>query len=384
MLNNSLTKANRLVAILLVILLISSILSLFQIIILTTRFSGNDGIPFRLYILWASIITAFLLTTACVVLIWLNIKTLNRTIRLLTSEKETLAADKQKETETLTNMVSNLSTLYSQAVEHDNLKTEFFSNISHELRTPLSVILGAIQLIESGFSNFTPPSKIQKHLRTIKQNCFRLLRLINNVLDTTRIESGYDKMNLTNCNIVYMVEEMVQSVTPYAEEKNIHIEFDTSVEEIITAIDIDKMERIMLNLLSNAIKFTPHHGNIWIGITTDLTSIKITVKDTGPGIPDEMQAFIFQRFRQVNSSLTRQYEGSGIGLSLVKSFVELHNGNVQVFSKENEGSEFIVELPLCLCEGDSETDGVRYWHDQQNKVIQTIHIEFSDIYGTAS
>lgn len=376
-----LAKAGKLVSYLLIILLFSAALNLLHIIMLSTYarvnvLSTNAFTLFRI-----SITLQFLLTIACVFLIWMNTKNLSKGIALLTREKDTIAANKQMETDTLNHMVQNLSTLYSQAVENDNLKTEFYSNLSHELKTPLSVMLGAIQLMEHNEKNAPSPGS-RKHMYTIKQNCYRILRLINNLLDTTRIESGFIKMNLEDCNIIYLIEEMVQSVVPYAEEKNIHIEFDTEVEEIITAVDIDKIERIMLNLLSNAIKFTPADGNIWVTISEGPERIKISVKDTGPGIPKDMHTLIFNRFQQVNNSLTRTQEGSGIGLSLVKSFVELHSGKIELLSEENAGSEFIIELPISLCL--KSPQNMMNLCNHQSKIIQAINIEFSDIYRSAS
>jgi signal transduction histidine kinase len=270
--------------------------------------------------------------------------------------------------------------LYKNILEEDKLKTEFFSSISHELKTPITVILGAIQLIDQN----KPPHidekrKSSKHFTAIRHNCYRLLRLINNILDITRIDSGYIKVSLVNCNIVYLVEEITQSVAPYAKNKGISLEFDTESEEIYTAVDIDKIERIILNLLSNAIKFTPAGGLITVKVGKSGDNVAISVKDTGPGIPKNMQTIIFDRFNQVNSSLTREFEGSGIGLSLVKSFVSLHKGSVELISEENKGSEFIIELPVFLCEND-KLDGI-YIKNCQNKIVEAINIEFSDIYS---
>ncbi|MCX7920918.1 MAG: HAMP domain-containing histidine kinase [Clostridia bacterium] len=296
---------------------------------------------------------------------------------------ETMVTSLQDELERQKLMVNNLTNLYNNLMEHDNLKTEFFSNMSHELKTPLCVILGAIQLMEQ-----RKPSaqferrKSSKHLQTIKQNCYRLLRLINNILDITRADSGYIKVNMVNCNIVYLVEEITQSVTPYSEQKNLSLEFDTDIEEIISAVDVDKIERIILNLLSNAIKFTPDGGKVSVHVSSSDGKFIISVKDSGLGIPTDMQNKIFERFRQVNSSLTRQFEGSGIGLSIVKSFVELHGGTICVKSQENKGSEFIIEIPIKLCEADSDIEDCV--HNDQSKIIEAINIEFSDIYSLAS
>lgn len=299
------------------------------------------------------------------------------------SEKDEIISEQRKELEKQNKLINNLSNLYNDAIEYDRLKTEFFSNISHELKTPLSVILGAIQLIDHKASFTTSEQKHSvKHLKIIKQNCYRLVRLINNILDITRIDSGYVKTNMVNCNIIYLLEEITQSVAPYAEQKGLSIEFDTEIEELITAVDIDKIERIALNLLSNAIKFTCPEGKVSVNVSSRNDKVFITVKDTGLGIPRKMHEMIFERFKQVNSSLTREHEGSGIGLSLVKSFVELHNGNIKVNSEENKGSEFIIEMPISI--RDSTAEDNLNMHGRQNKIIEAINIEFSDIYSFAS
>ncbi|MCX7748163.1 MAG: HAMP domain-containing histidine kinase [Clostridia bacterium] len=295
-------------------------------------------------------------------------------------EKENFIVQQQKEIEKLSKMVKNLTQLYNSTVQYESIRTEFFSNIAHEFKTPLSVILGAIQLMDQKRIGIER-RKSAKHLGTIKQNCYRLLRLINNILDISRLDSGHIKVNMVNCNIVCLIEEITQSVIPFAQQKNISVEFDTNIEEIITAVDIDKIERILLNLLSNAIKFTRSGGKVWVNIEGKENQILISVKDTGTGIPKEMLTKIFDRFGQVNNLHTREFEGSGIGLSLVKSFIEIHGGSIEVNSEENMGSEFIVGIPVRLCESSIEA-GIEE-ETTQTKIVQAINIEFSDIYSVA-
>ncbi|HEX3029775.1 MAG TPA: HAMP domain-containing sensor histidine kinase [Clostridia bacterium] len=306
---------------------------------------------------------------------------MRRNFRSAIKEKETVIIEHQKAAENQHFLASKLSTLYNEALEYNKVKTEFFSNISHELKTPLSVILGAVQLMDQK-TVIDDRRKPNKHLKTIRQNCYRLVRLTNNILDITRIDSGYIKMNLVNYNIVSLIEEITQSVAPYAEQKGLTLIFDTEEEEIISSVDIDKIERIILNLLSNAIKFTAPKGKVLVNIQKGDNTFSISVKDEGLGIPADMQNMIFERFRQCDNSLTRFSEGSGIGLSLVKSFVELHSGNIKLISEENKGSEFIIELPIRLCEESSATESLE--QNYRSRIIETIKIEFSDIYSTAS
>ncbi|MDD4835217.1 MAG: PAS domain S-box protein [Lutispora sp.] len=263
-----------------------------------------------------------------------------------------------------------------EAKEYDRVKNEFFANISHELRTPLNVILGTLQLltIHNGNSN---KDKMKKYLGIMKQNCYRLLRLVSNLIDITKIDAGYFDIKLGCHDIVGIVEDVALSVADYIQEKQIEMEFDTDVDEKTINCDPDQIERIMLNLLSNAIKFTKPGGKISVSLYDNGSSIIIRVKDTGIGIEEDKQKIIFERFRQVDKSLTRDHEGSGIGLSLVKSLVEMHGGMISLISKPNQGSVFIIELPVnenavCYNEKASIAEAGH---------IERIKVEFSDIYS---
>jgi signal transduction histidine kinase len=213
----------------------------------------------------------------------------------------------------------------------------------------------------------------------MKQNCYRLLRLINNLIDITRIDSGFMKINLTRRNLISIIEDITLSVASYAESKGIEVVFDTETEEKIVSCDPDKIERIMLNLISNSIKFTPKGGSIDVNVYDGEESILISVKDTGIGIPKDKLDVIFERFRQVDSSLQRPYEGSGIGLSLVKALVEAHGGSISVRSTLGEGTEFLVEFPVKALE-DEETIDMEEYKKQTMARVEIINIEFSDIY----
>ncbi|MEQ8198054.1 MAG: ATP-binding protein, partial [Clostridiaceae bacterium] len=231
----------------------------------------------------------------------------------------------------------------NEALELEKLRTEFFANISHELRTPLNIILGTIQILGRDIEDEEKPidkKKIINNLNVEKQNCFRLLRLINNLIDSTKLDSGYFELNMVNCNIINIVEEITLSVAEYISNNNINLIFDTDVEEKIVACDPDKIERIILNLLSNALKFTEVGGSIFVNIFDGEEYITITIEDTGIGIPEEKIDVIFDRFRQVDKSFTRSYEGSGIGLSLVKSLLEMQDATIFAESNYGEGTKF--------------------------------------------
>ncbi len=287
-------------------------------------------------------------------------------------------------TQDLQRQIEEETQLLRQAEEYDAMKTEFFSNISHELKTPLNIILGCIQLLDRNYNDNTCDysnklSSLIKHIGIMRQNCYRLLRLINNLIDITRVDSGFMKMKPSNYNIVNLVEEIVQSVSGYIQSKGMDIVFDTETEERFIMCDVDKIERIMLNLLSNAIKFSEPKGIIYVNMLDREDRVVISVKDTGSGIPKEMSEIIFERFRQVDPLYNRRAEGSGIGLSLVKAFVEMHDGNISVKSELGLGSEFIIELPIKLIKKDDSVCNEVAVASQTN--VERIKMEFSDIYS---
>lgn len=286
-----------------------------------------------------------------------------------------------KKSENLRLKIQEQSRLLDKAAEYDKLKTEFFANLSHEFRTPLNVMLSTLQLLNligANKTNTDSKDKISKYYNIMKQNCYRLLRLVNNLIDITKIDAEYFKLSLKNENIISTIEDITLSVTDYAKNKGLDIIFDTNVEEKLMACDADKIERIMLNLLSNAIKFTSSGGSIFVNILDKDSSIIVSVRDTGVGIPKDKQLSIFKRFVQVDKSLSRKREGSGIGLSLVKSLVELHNGTIKINSEYGKGSEFIIELPVkALPESENVTSDEDLAKESN---IQRIKIEFSDIY----
>ncbi|ENJ9654730.1 PAS domain S-box protein [Clostridium botulinum] len=263
--------------------------------------------------------------------------------------------------------------LLNESREYNKLITEFLSNISHELKTPLNVIFTAVQLL-GFYEKDVDYEKEDKYLKLIKQNCYRLMKLINNLLDTTKLDSGYLKLNLVNYNIVSLIEEITLSVTSYAESKGINIIFDTNVEEKIIAVDPDKIERIILNLLSNSIKFTNPEGNIFVNIIDSEEYVYIHVKDTGVGMPSDKLESIFERFFQIDKTLKKNKEGTGIGLHLVKSFVEMHKGKVTIKSELGKGTEFIIKLPAIVCDNNIKSKNVVY---EAN--VERINMEFSDI-----
>jgi PAS domain S-box-containing protein len=286
----------------------------------------------------------------------------------------------RKEAELLKKRVEEKTKQLNEAWEYDKLKTEFFANISHELRTPINVILGAQKLFEvllEGVDLGSKREKIIKYINMMRQNCYRLTRLVNNLIDITRIDAGFFNINLKNYDIVNIVECITLSVAEYVQEKGINLVFDTQIEEKTIACDADKIERIMLNLLSNAIKFTSKGGSINVNIVEDDKDIIISVGDTGIGIPEEKQKTVFDRFVQVDKSFVRNREGSGIGLSIVKSLVDLHGGSIELTSEMDKGTTFEIRLPIVLV---AEDEAAATADATYQNPAERINVEFSDIY----
>lgn len=289
----------------------------------------------------------------------------------------------RKAKERLRTTVAEKTRQLNEAVAYEKLRTDFFANLSHELRTPLNIILASLQVTNIILEDMNITNKsenVQKLFRykdLIKQNSYRLIRLVNNLIDITKIDAGYFQLFPKNCNIVSLVEDITLSVTEYAKNKDINLIFDTNVEEKIMACDEDKVERMILNLLSNSLKFTPKGGEIKVNFEDQDKYVLISVEDNGIGIPNDKLESIFDRFVQVDKSLSRNNEGSGIGLSLIKSLVELHGGEIWARSRWGDGSKFFIKLPVKVLPQD------------ENKNIdmpsgtnkgEKINIEFSDIY----
>ena len=267
--------------------------------------------------------------------------------------------------------------------EYDAMKNEFIANISHEFRTPLNIILNALQLSIRYVKNSTSEenaAKINVHMYTMKQNCYRLLKLINNIIDSTKMDANFFKLHRQNCNIVADVRFIASSVSDYIKEREISLEFKSNTDMKIIAVDMDALERIMLNLLSNAVKFSKKGSVITVAVIDRGDNVDISVKDTGIGIPEEKLQSVFKRFAQVGGTLTRSHEGSGIGLSIVKSLVEMQNGSISVSSRQGEGTEFVVSFPVVILpfQLDGEDDYSRYESRFQSG-IERIDIEFSDL-----
>lgn len=270
---------------------------------------------------------------------------------------------------------------YDEVIVNDKIKTEFIANFSHEIRTLLNLMLSSLQLLdiykENGKIIFTDDKDAIK-LSYIRRNGLRLLKLINNLIDITKLESGFYHTEFEVQNIVDIIEDITLSVVEYAEAKNINIIFDTNQEEFLMPVDVEKLDRITLNLLSNAIKFTPSGGYVYVTLNCNSDTISISVKDTGVGISKEDQNLIFNRFIQASNTNAADVSGSGIGLSLVKSLTELLDGTIALNSELNMGSEFIITLPVKDFDKATE-DAINQINAKLANNSDKIKVEFSDI-----
>lgn len=251
-----------------------------------------------------------------------------------------------KKTMKLNNQLEENKRLSEEIIDKEKFKNNYFINLSHELRTPINVINSTVQLINSlNESKNVTNEKLNDYMNIISKNCNHLLKIINDIIDSSKIETGKYKINKENNDIVYIVEEAALNMSKFIEEKGINLIIDPDIEEKIISCDETEIERCIINLLANAMKFTEEGGEIRIYIKEIKDNIEITVEDTGIGISKEDQEFIFKRFEQVESTEVTKVSSSGIGLTLVKYVIELHGGYIRLESEINKGSRFTIGLP---------------------------------------
>ena len=262
----------------------------------------------------------------------------------------------------------------------NKFKNEFLVNLTNDIKKPVNTILSVNNILNINQNKYNS-EYVSNYTKLVKQNCNRLTRLLNNIEEIYNIDNSIYDMNLSKCDIVYLIKDIVEKSKIYTDEKNIKLKFSANIKEKYTIIDKDKIEKIILNLLSNSIKFTDNGGNIAIDLLIENEIIKIGVIDSGVGIPDDKLNIIFENFEQVDRSLSRGAEGAGVGLSLVKKLADLHKAKIEVKSKVGKGSAFYIildekdiskveveKIEICTSFSDNEK----------------IDVEFSDIYFDAS
>ena len=268
-----------------------------------------------------------------------------------------------------------------EAITSEVMKVNFLQNMSHEFRTPINVILMISKLLLSYLEENIDldKAKVINYVKNLRQNVYRILRLVNNILETSNIEEKYSSMDMDNYNIVSIVEDIILCVAKYIEHTNKSITFDTEEEEIILACKPNDIEKIILNLISNSLKFTEDNGNIEVDIkvNTEEEKVFVHIKNDGPSISKENAEYIFNRFSQIDENITRENEGSGIGLYLVKYLVEKHNGEIWLNTQVNSGVEFIFYIPIKTT---NNKDYIKTHFVEEHSMIDKCRIEFSDVY----
>lgn len=227
----------------------------------------------------------------------------------------------------------------TQEKKVDQMKTDFVSNVSHELRTPLTSIKGAVELVLGG-SEGEIHGSAKELLEIARNNTIRLIKLISNLLDISKIESGKIEMEIKPCDVLELIQETLKEIKPVTDKKNLSLTLVDKVKNHQIHCDKDRIKQVIINLITNAAKFTTEKASIQVSLEENEKEIKISVIDTGMGISQENIKKLFERFQQVDSSSTRKQGGTGLGLSISKSIVEAHKGKIWVESELNKGSTF--------------------------------------------
>jgi PAS domain S-box-containing protein len=244
-----------------------------------------------------------------------------------------------------------------EAREANRIKDEFLATLSHELRTPLSAILGWSHMLTGG--KLTPDAS-SPAIETIARNARHLARLVDDVLDVSRIVSGRLHMDTQSLDLAPVIEAALETIRPAAEAKSVELRVNLDRSNVVVVGDPARLQQVMWNLLSNAVKFTPNGGRVQISLERGGSEARVVVADSGGGIAPEFLPFVFDRFRQADSSTARSSDGLGLGLSIVRYLVELHGGSVRAESAgEDLGATFTVSLPIAIRTGSDSRDSGR-------------------------
>ncbi|WP_347708043.1 ATP-binding protein [Clostridium sp. D43t1_170807_H7] len=253
----------------------------------------------------------------------------------------------KKQTQEINEKMKENQMLYEKSIKSEKFKNDYFVNLSHELRTPINVILSTVQLINSlNKDKDVSRKRLNYYMEIVQKSSNSLLKIINDIIDSSKIEAGSYKINKEdNVDIVYLVEETALTMRNYIKERGIELIIDPEIEEKYISCDPNEIERCIVNIIGNAIKFTPEGGRIEVFIEDNDNSVSISIKDTGIGISEEDQKFIFNRFEQGRNGNCTKVSSSGIGLTLVKYIVKLHNGSIELESKLEKGTKVTIKLP---------------------------------------
>ena len=274
----------------------------------------------------------------------------------LRNDKIKLEKIVEERTHQLAEQTKQLAEQAEQLKEVDKQKARFFANISHEFRTPLTLIKGPVeQVLQTKGESLSKEDGLM-----IRNNANRLLKLVNQLLDLSKLDANSLELNPFNGDIFGFLSAIGSAFSSFAEQRNIKYDIRIPGEEFFTMFDQDKLEKIIYNLLSNAFKFTPDNGEVTFNIHFKNDLLTMEISDTGIGISPEHLPFIFDRFFQSDNSITREYEGTGIGLSLTKELIELMQGKIDVESQQGKGSKFTITIPIKEIE--KQKDGIESDH----------------------
>ncbi|AKG20806.1 hybrid sensor histidine kinase/response regulator [Calothrix sp. 336/3] len=274
---------------------------------------------------------------------------LSRLQKLLKQENYLQAQQLAEQNRQLQKINRLLEKTNEELIQSTRLKDEFLATMSHELRTPLNAILGMTESLQEEIFGEINEKQFQA-LATVERSGNHLLELINDILDVSKIVSGQIELNYTNTAIIPLCQQSLEFIQPQASKKSIHLESKVPVDLPNFRMDERRIRQVLINLLNNAVKFTPEGGAITLEVIYPITIqqqnyLQIFVKDTGMGIAAEDIKRVFEPFIQLDSNLNRKYEGTGLGLTLVKRIVELHGGEVSLTSELGVGSCFAIALP---------------------------------------
>jgi signal transduction histidine kinase/DNA-binding response OmpR family regulator len=334
--------------------------------------SSTANFPFEILSAWYRTWWANLL--GFLVILYLIYSVVRFRVRILEKRNVILERTVNERTTQIQDQKKILEDQADKLMELDKVKSNFFANISHEFRTPLTLIKGQI---ESVLDNITD-EKVKRRLNVAHSNSDRLHRLINQILNLSRLESGKLTLEQSNTDIVSLVKNRVSSFDSLANQRGIKLKIVDKIDSQILFIDREKIEEVLDNLISNAFKFTAAGGTITVTIESqkadELDEIKISIEDTGIGIPKEKLSKIFDRFFQVDDTSTKQYEGTGLGLTIVKELVELHSGKIKVESEIGTGSKFTITLPVTKASEEilSEQTHVSLDKDESRELILVV------------
>jgi CheY-like chemotaxis protein len=249
---------------------------------------------------------------------------------------------------------AHAQTMAEEAERANRLKDEFLGTVSHELRTPLNAILGYARMLRDGTIKRDRETRAAE---IIERNATALTQIVEDVLDVSRIISGKTRLNVQRVELAAVLNEALETIRPAVDAKGVQLQTVVDPRHPIVAGDPDRLQQVVWNLLSNAVKFTPSGGRIHLWLERTNSHVDIVVRDTGRGIRPDFLPHVFERFRQADGRVSREYNGLGLGLAISRHIIELHGGTIQAASGgEGKGATFRVRLPLMIAATESQRD----------------------------